>query len=166
MPPVEDPRHEYGEDEESPFSKLIIPDKVKVLFLWGNGLTDKDTKAICDALAENQSLKVLDMSYNKITSESVNMLADLLDTNKTIEFLGLAKNEFGLEEVKPLLNKLGKIDFPSDQVADHEKLIKERDTAIEKNLKVKPGAPKLPVPAVDSLEAKEVAEGEDAAWFI
>jgi len=119
LPPVEDPRHEYAEEEESPFSKLVIPDKVKVLFLRGNGLTDKDTKTICDALAENQSLKVLDLSYNKITGESVKLLADLLETNKTIEFIGLAKNELTLEEVKPLLNKLGKIDFDSAAVADH-----------------------------------------------
>lgn len=58
------------------------------------------------------NLKVLDISNNNITAKSIESLAALLDKNKNIEFYGLAKNNLTFESVKPLIEKLGKRDFP------------------------------------------------------
>lgn len=44
--------------------------------------------------------------------------------------------------------------------------MKERDAVIEKNSKVKPGAPLAPVPACDTIEQNEAAEGEEPTWTV
>jgi hypothetical protein len=98
------------------------------------------------------TLKVLDVSYNKLTAESVKSLAALMDKNKTIEFIGLAKNNLTFEDCLPILEKLGRKPFNAEESEEHLKLMKDRDAIIEKNKKVKPGAPKDPVPPVDTIE--------------
>jgi hypothetical protein len=128
----------------------------------GCNLSDRDVQGFCKVLETNRSLRVLDLSYNKLTPKSIEYLSDLLDHNKTIEFIGLAKNNLSIEHVKPLLDKIGRFEFPAESVDEHNKKIKERDTLIEKNKKVKPGAQKEVVPAVDDIEQNE----ETKEWTI
>ena len=94
---------------------------------------------------------MLDISSNRITPKSIEALCGLLDKNKTIEFIGIAKNDLKFEDISPLLDKFGRKPFPSETVDQHLKKMKERDMAIEKNKKAKPGAAKDLVPPVDSI---------------
>ena len=114
-------------------------------------MRDKDIASICKQLETNQNLKVLDISNNTITHKSIESLSSLLDKNKNIEFFGLAKNNISFDQLKSLLEKLGKKDFPPEQVDQHLKKQKERDTVIEKNKKAKPGAAKDIVPPIDTI---------------
>lgn len=78
----------------------------------------------------------------------------------------------GLEahHVTGFLDHLGKVPFPADQVAAHQAKLKERDTIVEKNKKLKASKkPEEPVPVLDNLESHQGkdAEGNEVTnWFL
>ena len=84
-------------------------------------------KQICHVLkpdpaapnASNKTLKVLDISYNPITEASMKYIADMMETNRTLEYIGLAKCKLENEHVLPIINQIGRIPFPTDQVDGH-----------------------------------------------
>jgi hypothetical protein len=113
-------------------------------------------------LKTNHFLKVIDISYNKITKESVEHFKDLTEHNKSIEFIGLAKNDLTMADLQPLLDCIGKQPFPEEEADAHLKKMKERDTIIEKNKKLKASKkPEDPVPLIDDIEQQE-----DGQWAI
>jgi len=111
--------------------------------------------------AANKTLKVLDISYNPITELSLKYIADMMETNRTLEYLGLAKCKFENEHVIPIINQIGRLPFPSDQVEAHNAKLKLRDQTIEKNKKLKASKkPEEPVPILDNIEQTTIINHE------
>ena len=155
--------YKRSDTEPSRFAKFFSPEsKLKIWFLRGNRLNDDDIKQICTSLKDNHFLKVIDISYNNITKASILSFKELIDTNKTIEFIGLAKNNLTMEDLSPLLDVIGKQPFPEEEAEAHIKKMKERDTIIEKNKKLKASKkPEEVVPLIDDIE-----QLEDGSWVI
>ena len=67
---------------------------------------------------------MLDISYNPITPEALPSILNMLETNRTLEYLGLAKLSLNDEDVEQIIDKIGKITFPTDQAEAHLAKIK------------------------------------------
>ena len=82
-------------------------------------------------------------------------MKQVFDTNRTLEYVGLAKNGLQSGDVQPLLKCFGRQPFPAENVPAYQLKIKERDTILEKNKKLKASKkPEEIVPLVDALESK------------
>jgi hypothetical protein len=111
-------------------------------------------KCITNSLKTNQSIKVLDISSNRdLTSVSISPFFEVLNSNRSLEYFGLAKLNLENHNVIPIFGMLGKFPFPEDQVQQHLQALKNRDTIVEKNKKLKAGKkPEEIVPVLDSIE--------------
>lgn len=67
------------------------------LDLQDNGLADRGTVAIGDALARNAALRRLELRHNGISAEGVRSLAGGLAANQRLAWLGLRGNHVCLE---------------------------------------------------------------------
>ncbi|CDW82788.1 UNKNOWN [Stylonychia lemnae] len=160
------------------FAKLLQQNhKLQVLFLRASNLTDEDVKQICHVLKPdpanpahaNKTLKVLDISYNPITKASLKSIADMMDLNRTLEYLGLAKCSLQAKSLNKILNQIGRIPFPQDQVEAHLGKLKARDQIIEKNKKLKQSKkPEEPVPILDNIEQQTsiAADGSEVQGWV
>ena len=146
------------------FAKLIKQStKLQVLFLRASNVLEEDLVQIMGVLkpdplmpnASNKTLKVLDLSYNTqaFGEKGVKAIHEMMETNRTLEYLGLAKNSLANEHAELLLSQVGRIPFPAEQVDGHLAKIKQRDTIVEKNKKLKASKkPEEPVPILDNIE--------------
>lgn len=118
----------------------------------------------------NRNLKVLDLSYNKFSGEAVKEFASVFEINRNLEFVGLAKNNLSSEDVLPLLKCFGKVQFPTEKVAQHQLELKNREAIIEKNKKLKAQKkPEEPVPVLDNLESevhRDENGNEVTLWYL
>lgn len=94
----------------------------------------------------------------------------MLETNRTLEYLGLAKLSLNDEDVEQIIDKIGKITFPTDQAEAHLAKIKQRDQIIEKNKKLKGKKGEEPVPILDNIEQvtrpNESGTGDVVEWVL
>ena len=98
-------------------------------------------------------LKALDISYNPITNASLTHFADLLEVNRTLEYLGLAKSQISEGPLQEVLDKIGRIPIPAEQVEVYQAKLKARDVIAEKNKKLKASKkPEEPLPQLDLIE--------------
>ena len=87
---------------------------------------------------QNKSLKVIDLSHNEFTGAVVSSaMKHVFETNRVLEYVGLAKNDLVADDVIPLLKAFGRQPFPAENVAAYQTKLKERDTIVEKNKKLK-----------------------------
>lgn len=94
----------------------------------------------------------------------------VFETNRVLEYVGLAKNNLVAADVLPLLKAFGRQPFPAENVAAYQTKLKERDTIVEKNKKLKSSKkPEEIVPLLDAIESKMVKDdtgAEVAQWFL
>jgi len=114
---------------------------------------------------------VLDLSHNDFTGSVVcSAMKHVLETNRVLEYIGLAKNNLVSDDVTPLMKAFGRQPFPAENVAAYQAKLKERDTIVEKNKKLKAGKkPEEIVPLLDAIESKMVKDdsgAEVAHWYM
>ena len=97
---------------------------------------------------------MLDISSNtSLSGEAVTEFCDIVNSNRTLEYFGLSKLNLENQHVIPMLGHIGKFPFPEDQVQNHLAALKNRDTIIEKNKKLKASKkPEEVVPILDNIE--------------
>jgi hypothetical protein len=105
---------------------------------------------LCEKLVANTTLKCLDISMNALKAKGINLLAAALRENTSLEFLGVGSMKLTIEDLRPLLLEFGKKKLTAEEAVALEAKIKERDTIVEKNKKLK-GKKEEPVPKVNPL---------------
>ena len=79
------------------FSSLAIGNKLKILWITSNEISDEAVPVICQTLQHNTSLIILKMGGNTFTEKSTELIVNSLKCNDTLKQLGLPEYA---EEVK------------------------------------------------------------------
>ena len=90
------------------FTALKNNNKLKVLNINDNAITDNACDAITTALERNSCLVILAMYCNPLSSEAIVKIAQCLEVNNTLELLGLPESKDIQENIRSLQEVVNK----------------------------------------------------------
>ena len=80
------------------FTSIMKNNKLKVLYIDHNAITDDACDVITTALQRNSCLVRLDMSSNPLSSEAIINIVRCLEVNNTLQLLGLLNCHQAIQE--------------------------------------------------------------------
>ena len=143
--------------QKSLIAKLGLHPRLDSLCLRGNFLGDDAGIILFEALKNNNSLRVLNVYRNCLSSRVIPSLVATIENNKKLEELNLGHNNFNDIDFKAISESLGKLKLTEEESEEHQKLLKEKQDAIEKNKKAK-GNKKLEVPVPNVLDLEQIGD--------
>ena len=87
------------------FDGLKDNNRLKVLYIDNNVITDDACNAITTALESNSCLVKLSMYRNPLTSDAIEKIVQCLEVNNTLQLLGLPDCPQSIEHIREVVNK-------------------------------------------------------------
>ena len=135
--------------------RLFKNTKFEAICLRGNYLGDATMIQIFNLLKEpenNSQVKLLSLYKNNLTSECIDSFCSMLLKNKKLEEINFGANNLTDDDIAKIDNSIGKFPMTPEEVDEYNKKVKERETIIAKNVKLKlTKKPELEVPYLDEM---------------
>ena len=118
---------------------LFLEDNTKLecISLRGCFIGNQTARKIFENLKENTNLLILNLYKNNLTTRLMSSIGDMFLYNRTLEEINLGGNLFDDEAIEILKNFIGEYEMNEKEIEDYNKLLNEKNEALEFNKKNK-----------------------------
>ena len=111
--------------------------KLESISLRGCFIGNQTARKIFENLKENTNLIILNLFKNNLNSRVINSLGEMFLFNRTLEEINLGGNFFDDDSIEILKNFIGEFEMNENEIEDYNKILNEKNEAIEFNKKNK-----------------------------
>lgn len=111
--------------------------KLESISLRGCFIGNQTARKIFENLKENTNLIILNLFKNNLSSRVINSLGEMFLFNRTLEEINLGGNFFDDDSIEILKNFIGEFEMNENEIEDYNKILNEKNEAIEFNKKNK-----------------------------
>ena len=132
------------------------PYKLEALCLRGNFIGDNTAIKIFEGIKNNTYLRILNLYKNDLTNECIPKFCEMLLVNRKLEEINFGGNLLGDQALELIKTSSGKFLMTAEEVENYNKLAKEKQDIINKNIKAKAAKkPEMEIPFLDEMEVIE-----------
>ena len=116
----------------------------------------EEGEKIFEGLKNNTYLRILNLYKNDLTNECIPKFCEMLLVNRKLEEINFGGNLLGDQALELIKTSTGKFLMTAEEVENYNKLAKEKQDIINKNIKAKAAKkPEMEIPYLDEMEIIE-----------